>query len=58
MVSHVARSKDAGDGGGGGVAFTAAAHAQVTVAHLQLVGEQLSVGLVANGNKYAGQGQF
>src|SRR5690606_24005070 len=52
-----AGGEHAGNAGGGGVALAAAVDDQVAVTHGQLFGEQLGVGLVADGDEHAGQVQ-
>ncbi|APC21618.1 hypothetical protein BME99_20155 [Pseudomonas protegens] len=58
MVGHVAGGKYPLDAGGRGIAFAAATHQQVAVAHLQLALEQIGIGLVADGDKHPGQCQI
>ncbi|MNZ74202.1 hypothetical protein D3C78_926460 [compost metagenome] len=58
MVGHVAGGEDPFEAGGGGIAFAAAPDLEVAVAHFQLAGEQVGIGLVADGDEHAGQLQF
>src|SRR5690606_2807135 len=53
VVLHVAGGEHAGNAGLGGIAVAAALGDQVAVLHFQLAGEDVGVGLVADGDEHA-----
>src|SRR5699024_4667056 len=55
VVGDVAGGEYAGDAGGGGLAVQAAFDAVVAVVHVELAGEDVGVGLVADGDEHAVQ---
>ena len=55
MVAHVTGSKDAGCAGSRRIALGTAVDLQVAILHLQLAGENIGIGLVADGDKHAGE---
>ena len=55
---HVACGEDAGNAGCRGIASLAAARDEVAVVHFQLPGKDVRVGLVADGDEYARQGNL
>ncbi|MNY65154.1 hypothetical protein D3C86_2023760 [compost metagenome] len=58
MIGHITSGEHAFNVGGSGVTFAAALDQQIAVTHFQLPLEQVGVGLVADGDEYAGQRQL
>src|SRR5215469_7593600 len=50
-IGDVAGSEDTWNAGRGGVTVESAAHRQIAIAHRDLTGEELSVGVVSDGHK-------